>query len=150
MTLPIRRLWHIVDAKEQIVGRLASQIAPLLVGKHKPTYIPHLDCGDYVVIVNASQIRFTGDKQTDKIYYWHTGYPGGLKKRTTKETLQKCPEEVLRHAILGMLPKNKLTKYWEKRLRIFSGLQHLHQNKIGDKPFLIQAEKLSLNQEETS
>ena len=121
-------LWHLVDARNQIVGRLASQVVKILRGKHKPTYCPNYDCGDYVVIINAKEIKFTGNKIADKTYKWHTGWPGGLKTITVKEQLAKKPEEVLRKAILGMLAKNILRQSFARKLRIFPGEKHLHED----------------------
>eukprot|EP01038_Epipyxis_sp_PR26KG_P004835 gene4835-6775_t len=123
-------LWHLIDAKDQIVGRLASQIVHILKGKHKPTFSPNYDCGDYVVVINASQIKFTGNKKQDKLYTWHTGYVGGLKQRSVFEQLQKKPEEVMRKAVLGMLAKNKLRKSIARKLRIFPGPNHLHEDML--------------------
>lgn len=112
--------WHLVDAKNMVAGRLAPRIANFLVGKHKPTYNPRLDEGDYVVVVNASKIKLTGRKSKDKLFYWHTGYPGGIKS-TTPSRLQERGQasEILRKAVSGMLPKNKLRKHREKRLILF-------------------------------
>lgn len=123
-------LWHLVDAKNQIVGRLATQIVSILRGKHKPSFSPNYDCGDYVVVINAKEVKFTGTKVTDKQYTWHTGYPGGLKQITVKEQLDKKPEEVLRKAVLGMLAKNTLRYRIARKLRIFPGAQHLHEDKL--------------------
>mmetsp|Transcript_5561 Transcript_5561/g.5745 ORF Transcript_5561/g.5745 Transcript_5561/m.5745 type:complete len:142 (+) Transcript_5561:74-499(+) len=123
-------LWHIVDAKGQVVGRLASQITHILKGKHKPTFSPHYDCGDYVVVINAKDVKFTGRKYHDKLYTWHTGYPGGLKQMPVKKLLDHKPEEVLRKAVLGMLAKNKLRKRMAYKLRIFPGSRHLHEDKL--------------------
>jgi large subunit ribosomal protein L13 len=104
------RVWHTIDAKGQIAGKVAQRVARLLQGKHKPLYIPGADCGDAVVVLNADQVQFSGNKGTDKVYYWHTGYPGGIKRRTVPEMLEKSPTTVLRRAIWGMLPKNRLAK----------------------------------------
>ncbi|KAA0168892.1 hypothetical protein FNF27_01966 [Cafeteria roenbergensis] len=113
------RAWHTVDASGQVVGRLAQHVARLLQGKNKPLYTPGADCGDYVVILNADKVRFTGRKATDKVYYWHTNHPGGLKQRTAKEMLEKAPERILERAIKGMLPKNRLAKSTMlRRLRV--------------------------------
>ena len=101
----INREWHLVDAENQIVGRLASQIATVLRGKHKPSYTPHMDTGDHVVVINADKVRFSGNKETDKEYFRHTGYPGGGKTRTPKEVRIKKPEFIIRNAVKGMLPQ---------------------------------------------
>ena len=123
-------LWHLVDAKNQVVGRLATQICHILRGKHKPSYVPHYDCGDYVVVINAKDVRFTGNKVEQKKYIWHTGYPGGIKSKTVKEQLQHKPEEVIRKAVLGMLPKNRLRSWYARKLRVFPGPRHLHEDKL--------------------
>ena len=132
MSSPLFRnpLWHFIDARNQVVGRLASQVAPILRGKHKPNFTPNYDCGDYVVIVNASKVTFTGDKWKNKKYRWHTGFPGGLKEIAASDLIKKTPEEVLRNAIIGMLPKNMLKKNAMAKLRIFPGENHLHEDKL--------------------
>ncbi|MHB1390880.1 MAG: 50S ribosomal protein L13 [Thermoleophilia bacterium] len=122
----IEKNWLIVDAKDQRLGRLATRIADSLRGKLKPTYTPHIDTGDFVVVVNAERITVTGKKMEDKIYYRHTGYPGGLKQRTLAEMLEKKPEEVLRLAVKGMLPKNRLGRAQLKKLKIYTGPAHPH------------------------
>lgn len=111
--------WHKIDAKDQVVGRLATDISRILVGKHKPTYLPHIDTGDNVVVVNARHVALTGKKVDQKLYRWHTGYVGGLKEENVKSVLERKPEEVLRRAVLGMLPKNRLRKIRARKLRIF-------------------------------
>ncbi len=121
------RKWYIVDARGQTLGRLASRVASILRGKHKPTFTPHLDTGDHVVVINARDIRLTGDKLRSKIYYRHSGYPGGLKyvdARTLKETR---PERIIEYAVCGMLPKNKLGRAMAKKLRVYAGSDHPHQ-----------------------
>eukprot|EP01041_Mallomonas_annulata_P009899 gene9899-20591_t len=123
-------LWHLIDARGQVVGRLASQIVHIIKGKHKPTFSPNYDCGDYVVVINAKDVKFTGKKTSDKLYTWHTGYPGGLKQIPVKEQLQKKPEEILRKAVLGMLAKNNLRRKIGWKLRIFPGPTHLHEDKL--------------------
>ena len=128
--------WHYVDAKGQVVGRIATQIATILRGKHKPTFAPNEDCGDYVVVVNANDVVLTGKKREEKMYYWHTGYPGGLKKRTAKEQFIRKPETVLEKAVKGMLPKNRLQALQMKKLRIFAGPEHTHGDKIAGKASL--------------
>src|SRR5690606_23971915 len=104
----VERKWYVVDAAGQTLGRMASEVATLLRGKHKPIFTPHVDTGDYVIIVNADKIKLTGKKLTDKIYYHHSGYPGGLKQRTAQEMLEKRPERMIELAVKGMLPKNRL------------------------------------------
>lgn len=123
----LQRCWHLVDASEQTVGRLAAQVAPLLKGKHKPTFLPNKDVGDVVVIVNADKVKFSGDKWNSKLYRWHTGYPGGLKERPAKAMLQRNPTQILRKAILGMLYRNNLRQsYMRPRLKIYPGPTHPH------------------------
>jgi large subunit ribosomal protein L13 len=121
------RNWLLVDAEGQTLGRLATQIADALRGKRKPTYTPHVDVGDFVVVVNAEKIAVTGSKLRDKMYYRHSGYPGGLKKRTLGEMLQRRPEEVIRHAVRGMLPKNRLARRQITKLKIYAGPEHPHE-----------------------
>lgn len=120
------RRWRIVDANGQVVGRLASTIAASLRGKNNPVFSPHLDCGDFVVVVNASQMRFTGKKLRDKIYYRHTEYPGGIRTTTAGQMLEKRPEEVLRIAVEGMLPKSRLGHQMATKLKIYAGAEHPH------------------------
>ena len=122
----IERNWLIVDAKDQRLGRLATRIADNLRGKTKPTYTPNIDTGDFVVVVNAERIAVTGRKMDNKIYYRHTGYPGGLKQRTLSEMLAKKPEEGLRLAVKGMLPKNRLGRAQLRKLKIYVGPDHPH------------------------
>ena len=121
-----RPAWHLIDGKGQVVGRLAVRIAAMLRGKHKPTFNPQEKCGDHVVVVNADKVVFTGKKHTDKIYHWHSGFPGGKKQRSVRDQLDHKPEEVLRKAVVGMLPKNKLAKEQAKMLRVFAGEVHPH------------------------
>jgi large subunit ribosomal protein L13 len=123
----IKREWYVVDAQGQTLGRLASRIATILRGKHKPLYTPHVDCGDYVVVVNAEKIHTTGQKMRQKIYYRHSGYPGGLREVTLRDQLQKFPTRVLEAAIRGMLPKNRLGRQMFKKLKIYAGPAHPHQ-----------------------
>lgn len=122
----IERNWLIVDAKDQRLGRLATRIADNLRGKTKPVYTPHIDTGDFVVVINASRIAVTGRKMDNKIYYRHTGYPGGLKQRTLAEMMKKKPEEVIRLAVKGMLPKNRLGRAQLRKLKIYAGPEHPH------------------------
>ncbi len=123
----IERNWLIVDAKDQRLGRLATRIADNLRGKTKPTYTPNIDTGDFVVVVNAARIAVTGRKMENKIYYRHTGYPGGLKQRTLAEMMEKKPEEVIRLAVKGMLPKNRLGRAQLRKLKIYAGPEHPHE-----------------------
>ncbi len=119
--------WHLVDAREQVLGRLAARVALLLRGKHKPQFMPNVDLGDHVVIVNAQKVRLTGEKATKKIYYDHSGYPGGLKWETAGKRHQEKPERLVYEAIRGMLPKTKLGKAMIKKLRVYRGGDHPHQ-----------------------
>jgi len=120
-----------VDAKDQILGRLATKIARLLSGKDKVEYVPYLDLGDNVVVINAAEVAVTGKKEKQKIYYRHSGYPGGLKAETLEELRRRRPEEILRRAVKGMLPKNKLQKPMLKRLHIFADEKHPYKNRLG-------------------
>ncbi len=123
----IQREWFVIDAKDQTLGRLATQVAVLLRGKHKPIYAPHLDVGDFVIIINADKIRVTGDKLDQKVYYRHSGYPGGIKSRTLREQLNRYPDRVIRTAVRGMLPKNSLGRAVIKKLKVYAGDKHPHQ-----------------------
>ena len=123
----IQRDWYVIDAQGQTLGRLATQVATLLRGKHKPNYTPHVDCGDYVIIVNAEKVHVTGQKMTQKIYYRHSGYPGGLKQVTLRDQLQKFPDRVVEQAVRGMLPKNRLGRRMFKKLKVYAGSDHPHQ-----------------------
>jgi large subunit ribosomal protein L13 len=120
------RKWYLVDASSQVLGRLASRIASILMGKEKPTYTDFLDTGDFVVVVNVDKVRLTGKKWDDKFYYSHSGYPGGIKQISAKQLLEKHPERVIRFAVKGMLPKNKLGRRMLKRLKVYSGSEHPH------------------------
>lgn len=123
----VTRTWYLIDAKDKTLGRLASQVAAILKGKHKPTYTPHVDTGDHVIIINADKIRLTGNKLRDKKYYRHSGYPGGIKEITAGELLQRHPERVIRSAVWGMLPHNRLGRKMIKKLKIYAGDQHPHE-----------------------
>jgi large subunit ribosomal protein L13 len=123
----IQRDWYVVDAEGKTLGRLASGIARVLRGKHKPTFTPHLDMGDYVIVVNADKVRVTGKKLDQKIYYRHSGYPGGLKQNTLREQLAKHPNRVIILAVWGMLPHNRLGRAMLKKLRVYTGKLHRHQ-----------------------
>lgn len=123
----IERRWWLVDAKGMTLGRVASKVAPILRGTHKPYFTPHLDTGDYVVVVNADKIRVTGKRMDQKIYYRHSGYPGGLKSMTLREMMAKHPNRALKLAIKGMLPKGPLGRQMFKKLKIYAGAEHPHQ-----------------------
>ncbi len=123
----IEREWYVVDAADQTLGRLAAQVASVLRGKNKPTYTPHMDTGDYVVIINAEKIKVTGKKLDQKIYYNHSGYVGGMKETTLREMLAKKPEEVVRKAIKGMLPKGPLGREMITKLHVYAGPEHKQQ-----------------------
>lgn len=123
----IRREWVLVDANDQNLGRLASRIAEILIGKNKPTYTPGVDTGDFVVVVNAERITVTGNKMEDKKYYRHTGYPGGIKETTLKQMLERHPDRVLRSAVWGMVPHNKVGRALMKKLKIYAGDEHPHE-----------------------
>ena len=122
----VAREWVLIDAEDQVLGRVASLAANILRGKTKPQYTPHVDVGDFVVIVNADKIRVTGNKETGKEYFHHTGHPGGLKSETFAEAMQKHPERVIEHAVKGMLPKNTLGRAMGKKLKVYVGPDHPH------------------------
>ncbi len=122
--------WHIMDANNRTLGRFSSEIARLLQGKHKPIYVPHMNTGDYVIVVNAEKIQVTGKKLDQKIYYRHSGYHGGLKEETLSTVLQKHPERAIKHSVKGMLPKNALGRRMLSRLKIYAGDAHPHQAQI--------------------
>ncbi len=122
----IKRDWYVVDAEGQTLGRLSTRIADALRGKGKPQYTPHVDTGDFVIVVNAEKIRVTGKKLDDKMVRWHTGYPGGLKERTLREQLQRRPTEVIRKSVKGMLPKNRLAAQQITKLKVYAGPEHPH------------------------
>ena len=121
------REWVVVDAEGQTLGRLATRIADQLRGKNKPEYTPHIDTGDFVVVINAEKIKVTGNKLTEKIYYRHTGYPGGLRSRTLEQMLERRPEEVIRLAVKGMLPRNRLARQQLRKLKVYAGPEHPHE-----------------------
>ena len=123
----IERKWYLVDAEGKILGRLASRIAQILSGKEKPIYTPHMDVGDFVVVINAEKVKVTGGKEEKKIYYSHSGYPGGLRERTYQEQLDKKPQDIIRKAVRGMLPKSKLGRQMFKKLKVYVGSEHPHQ-----------------------
>lgn len=122
----VQRDWYVIDANNQVLGRLATQIATLLRGKHKPTFTPSMDGGDFVVVVNAEKIRVTGRKEFQKVYYHHTGYPGGIRQTTYREMRERHPERILRNAVWGMLPKNRMGRKLMTKLRIYPGPHHPH------------------------
>lgn len=122
----VSRDWYVVDADGKTLGRLASEIAHRLRGKHKPEYTPHVDTGDYIVVINAEKVRVTGAKATDKMYHHHTGYPGGLKSMSFEKLIDKAPERVLQGAVKGMLPRNPLGRAMFKKLKVYAGDQHPH------------------------
>ena len=124
--LEVERKWYVVDAEGQTLGRLATEIATILRGKNKPQYTPHVDTGDFVVVVNAEKIAVTGNKRVDKKYYRHSGYPGGIKERSLNDMLERRPEEVIRHAVKGMLPRNRLARKQLTKLKVYAGPDHPH------------------------
>jgi large subunit ribosomal protein L13 len=131
------RVWYVVDADGKTLGRLATQIADVLRGKRKPTYTPHVDVGDFVIVVNAEKVAVTGDKREKKLYWRHSGYPGGIRSRTLGDLLEKRPEEVIRKAVKGMLPRNRLARQQLRKLKIYAGPVHPHQ---AQKPEELQIE----------
>ncbi len=122
----VQRDWYVVDAADKVLGRLASDIATRLRGKHKPEYTPHVDTGDYIVVVNCEKVRVTGNKASGKIYYHHTGYPGGIKDISFEKLIDKAPERVLQKAVKGMLPKGPLGREMFKKLKVYAGTEHPH------------------------
>ena len=133
----VRRDWYVVDGTDKVLGRLAAEIAARLRGKHKPEYTPHVDTGDFIVVVNAAKIRVTGNKAEDKRYYRHSGFPGGLKSESFNEAMAKHPERVIEHAVKGMLPKNTLGRAMGKKLKVYTGAEHPH---MAQKPREIKME----------
>lgn len=126
----IRRDWHVIDASSKPLGRVATEVAGLLRGKHKPNYVPHLDVGDFVIVVNASRIQVTGRKLLQKQYYRHSGYPGGLKSIWLEKMLQTKPEQVMEHAVRGMLPKTRLGRQMYRKLKVYAGPTHPHEAQV--------------------
>lgn len=126
----IDKAWHVVDAQGQTLGRLATRVAGLLMGKHKPTYSPHLDMGDFVVVVNAAKLLVTGRKSENKVYYRHSGYMGGLKETTLSDMLKRHPERVVEYAVRGMLPRNRLGRALLRHLKVYAGPDHPHQAQV--------------------
>lgn len=129
----VTRRWILIDASSAPLGRVSTEIAKYLIGKYKPNYTPHIDGGDYVVVINAKDTVVTGDKETGKIYYRHSGFPGGIKDATLKEVREKYPERIIENAVKGMLPKNKLAAERMKRLKIFAGNEHAHTAQTPEK-----------------
>lgn len=129
------RNWYVVDATGQTLGRLSTKVASVLKGKHKPIYTPHVDCGDYVIVINAEKIKLTGKKWTDKIYYHHTDYPGGLRMISAKDLMAKKPTEMVEKAIKGMLPKTKLGNDMYRKLFVYAGSDHKHE---AQKPVVLE------------
>ncbi|MFZ1258105.1 MAG: 50S ribosomal protein L13 [Candidatus Saccharimonas sp.] len=125
-TTDVSRRWILIDAKDAPLGRVATEVAKYLIGKYKPTYTPHIDAGDYVVVINAAGVPVTGDKETGKVYYRHSGFPGGIKDATLKEVREQFPERIIEQAVRGMLPKNKLSPDRMARLKVFAGSEHAH------------------------
>ncbi|MEA3424394.1 MAG: 50S ribosomal protein L13 [Bacillota bacterium] len=125
--LEIERKWYVIDATDKTLGRLSTQIATILRGKHKPIYTPHVDTGDFVIVVNAEKIKVTGNKENAKMYRWHSGYIGHLKERTYKEMMAKRPEEIIRLAVKGMMPKNSLGNQMITKLKVYAGSEHKHE-----------------------
>ena len=134
----VEREWVLIDAEDQVLGRVATKAATILKGKHKPQYTPHVDTGDFVVIINADKIRLTGSKALKKEYYRHSGFPGGLKMETFEEAMEKYPERVVERAVKGMLPKNTLGRAMGKKLKVYAGAEHPH---AAQQPRQIQVEE---------
>ena len=131
----VERKWYIIDATDLPLGRVASKAAHILLGKHKVTFKPHVDCGDYLIILNASNVKLTGNKLTDKMYYNHSGYTGGLRIRSAKEMKERYPEEMIERAVKGMLPKGRLGRQMYKKLFVYAGNEHKH---LAQKPVEIK------------
>lgn len=129
----VTRRWIVIDAASAPLGRISTEVAKYLIGKYKPSYTPHIDGGDYVIVINAKDTVVTGDKETGKIYYRHSGFPGGIKDATLKEVREKFPERIIESAVKGMLPKNKLAAERMKRLRVFAGSEHTHEAQTPEK-----------------
>ena len=122
----VERKWYVIDAEDKTLGKIASEVASILRGKKKSIYTPHVDTGDYVIVINAEKVRVTGKKEEQKIYKSHSGYPGGLKETTLRELRAKKPEEIIRHAVKGMMPKGKLGRQMFKKLKVYAGPEHPH------------------------
>lgn len=121
------RKWYVIDAKDAILGRLAVKVATYLRGKHKPVFTPNVDTGDFIIVVNADKVRLTGNKLSDKMYYHHSGYIGGIKSASAKDLMEKKPETIIESAVWGMLPKNRLGKAMIKKLKVYKGAEHPHK-----------------------
>jgi large subunit ribosomal protein L13 len=144
----VEKKWHIIDAEGLVVGRLASIIANLLRGKHKPSYTPHVDCGDHVIVLNAGKVKFTGKKMSDKIYYKHTGYPGGIKETTPEKVLEgRFPERVLEKAVQRMIPRGPLGREQMRSLHLYNGTEHPHD---GQKPETLDIGSMNRKNKATS
>lgn len=126
----IKRDWHLIDLEGKILGRSSTEISNLLMGKSKPYFVKNLDCGDFVVVINSKKVKVTGNKNQGKIYFRHSGYPGGFKKETFADLLKRNPNEIIRHAVKGMLPNNRLKDKMLKRLNVFEGSKHTYEDKI--------------------
>ena len=135
--LEVERKWYLIDAEGEVLGRLATKIANILRGKNKPEYTPHVDTGDFVIVINAEKVVVTGKKETDKIYYHHTGFPGGLKSASVKEVREKFPERLIEYAVKGMLPHNTLGDEQFQKLKVYAGSEHPH---AAQKPIVIEKE----------
>ncbi len=129
----VTRQWHLIDAKGKVLGRLSTEVARLLIGKHKPNYSAHMDMGDYVVIVNAKDIKVTGRKEKQKVYYKHSGYPGGFKEIKYAKWLEESPEKIIEHSVKGMLPKNRLSSQRMRRMKVYANADHPYGDKLNDK-----------------
>ena len=138
----VPKKWYVVDAKDKVLGRLATQIATVLKGKHKPIYSPHMDTGDFVIVVNAAKVQITGEKATQKRYFRHSGYPGGLREQSFEQMRAKFPERVVEQAVRGMLPRNRLGRQMLRKLKVYGGPQHPHSAQ-SPKPMAIDARKVS-------
>jgi large subunit ribosomal protein L13 len=129
----VERQWHVIDASGQTLGKLATQVANLLMGKHKPMYVPYLDTGDFVIVLNATKVKVTGKKPKQKTYYRHSGYPGGIKAETYEELMAAHPTRIIEHAVKGMLPHNRLGRAMFKKLKVYAGASHPHQAQVAGK-----------------
>jgi len=132
-TAEVKRDWHLIDVKGQVLGRIATRIAQKLIGKHKPTYTPHIEAGDYVVVINATEVVLTRNKADKKVYMSHSGYPGGLKEVPFRKMIEEQPEKVIQLAVINMLPKNRLRQIRMNRLKVYAGSKHPHQTQIDHK-----------------
>lgn len=130
-TVDVKRKWHLIDAKGQVIGHVATKIATKLIGKDKPTYTPHIDGGDFVVVINAAEVVATGRKEENKIYYSHSNFPGGLKKVKLSDMREDHPERIIESAVKNMLPKNKLRDPRMSRLKVYAGSEHKHESQLG-------------------